>query len=233
MKSTKIIAGLGVAAALGVAALPVATFAETTTTYKGQVGVQATIADEIAVKIDTNDMATGATPTSGTGVVFRTAGESPSTNLSAGAFYTAGATSITVSTNVPNTYTLAASGSVLSSATAEIPVAGIVAANSNLPADGTNGSAYNAGASQWGIKVAGVDKDSQAITLSDGTDATVFNNAGKYMIATDPTTVDYATVTAGKIENTYTVNYGLGITADQASGAYAGQANYTVTHVKN
>lgn len=241
-KSTKIIAGLGVAAALGVAALPVATFAaQTTTTYSGQVALSATIADELSITIDGANMTTSGSPASGTAVTFKTnaIGDdpedpgyvAPSANLAAGKFYKAGNTQIVISTNVPNTYTLQAAGTVLSSDDATIAVAGVDATGDNGLTGGDNGSSYS-GASMWGIKVSGVDKNSSAISLSDGTSATVFNGASKYLIGTSATTVDYAAVSSGNIANTYSVEYGLGINAAQSSGEYTGTATYTVTHVK-
>ncbi len=246
-KSTKIIAGLGVAAALGVAALPVASFAaQTTTNYTGAVGLSATIADELAIKIDNNNMATGGTAASGTAVTFMTnaigtQGQdgyvAPSSNLIAGNFYKAGNTQILISTNVPNTYTLKARGTALTSADASIPVAGVVAAESTLPTENAANQSEYTGASMWGIKVSAIDKNNTAKALvTDAATPTptnsVFNSAEKYMIDTSDTIVDYAEVTSGKINNTYSVEYGLGINAAQSSGIYTGTATYTVTHVK-
>ena len=227
-KSTKIIAGLGVAAALGVAALPVASYASTN--YTGNVALSATIQGDISIKIDSDDMGS---ETAGTGdeVIFK---DGESTNLSAGHFYKAGNTRIVIETNVPNTYTLQAKGGALTSnaSTATIPVAGVVA-NSAL-ADADNGAEYTTGASSmWGIKVSAADKGGSAISMTtNGSDASIFQGATKYMIGTTDTIVDFATVTGGKIKNTYTINYGLGLSADQPSGTYTGTANYTVTHVQ-
>ena len=240
-KSTKIIAGLGVAAALGVAALPVATFAaQTSTTYSGQVALSATIADELSITIDGDPMSTEAPITEGTDVTFMTPAKgtegtdgyvAPSANLAAGKFYKAGNTQIVIATNVPNFYTLQAAGTVLESDDATIAVAGTDASGENGLTGGENGDPYS-GDSKWGIKVSGVDKNSSAISLSDGTDPTAFAGASKYLIGTSATTVDYAAVSAGNIENTYSVEYGLGINEAQSSGVYTGTATYTVTHVK-
>ena len=51
LKSTKIVAGFGAAAALSIAALPVASFATdpVTTTYRGKVSIIATLQDEISI----------------------------------------------------------------------------------------------------------------------------------------------------------------------------------------
>lgn len=235
-KSTKIVAGFGTVAALSVAALPVASFAETTTTaYSGEVSLSATLQDEIAIKIDTVDMTTSGAATKGTDVVFMNADATPTASLSAGHSYFTGAkTQITVTTNVPNTYTLATSGSVLTSANNDtIGLAGYDSTSGGLSIASTNAADYT-GDSMWGIKVSGVDKDDTAITLktSGGTNS-AFESATKYQMSNTSTVVDYAQVDGAKIANTYNVDYGLGVNEDQPSGVYTGTAYYTVTHVKN
>ena len=235
LKSTKIVAGLGVVAALSVAALPVASFA-TETNYSGEVSLSATLQDEIDIKIDTVDMTTTGSAASGTAVTFMNAEATPTANLSAGhSYFTGDKTQITVSTNVPNTYTLSTSGSVLTSANGDtIARAGYFdGTDGGLSISGTNADEYN-GASMWGIKVSGVDKNNQAIVLkaSGGTNS-AFEGATRYQISDTGTVVDYAQVAGAKIANTYTVDYGLGINEDQPSGVYTGTAFYTVTHVSN
>lgn len=235
LKSTKIVAGFGAAAALSIAALPVASFATdpVTTTYRGQVSLSATLQDEISIKIDTADMTTSGDPASGTAVAFMNAEATPTVNLSAGhSYFTGSKTQITVATNVPNTYTLSTSGSALTSGSESIAQAGYASSN-GLTIGSTNGADYT-GDSMWGIKVSGVNKNSTAINLSasDGT-ASAFRDATKYQISDTDTVVDFAEVSGSKIANTYTVDYGIGINENQPSGVYNGTAYYSVTHIKN
>lgn len=236
-KSTKIVSGLGLVAALSVAAVPVASFA-TETNYSGQVAVRATLADEIEIQIDGNDMDTTGSSTSGDLVEFMNDETTPTNQLSAGhSYYTGNKTAITVATNVPNTYTLSTSGTALSSTDSSIALAGFDGAasgNTGLTISSTNGATYS-GDSMWGIKISGVDKSSNAISLTtDGTNASAFAGAAKYQLGTgSATTIDYAQVTGAKISNTYNVDYGIGINANQSSGVYNGAVYYSVTHIKN
>ncbi len=67
-KSTKIIAALGVVAGLGVAALPLSSYA-TEGEVSGNVTISATITDSIAMRIQSNSDSTNANAQSGYGVV--------------------------------------------------------------------------------------------------------------------------------------------------------------------
>ena len=245
LKSTKIVAGLGVVAALSVATLPVASFA-TETNYTGQVSLTATLEDELEIKIDNVDMTNKTLnpsdpDASGTAVAFQNA--SGTTNLSAGhSYFTGDSTTVTISTNVPNTYTLVTSGSVLTSGNGDtIARAGYYDSGSGtgglevgqVSNVDTNGAEYS-GSSMWGLKISGEDKNSNAITLKDSTNTnTAFQGADKYQISDTGVVVDYAQVTGSKISNTYTVDYGIGINENQPSGVYSGTVYYSVTHVKN
>ena len=234
LKSTKIVAGFGIAAALSVAAVPVASFAETeTTNYNGQVSLKATLKDEISIQIDSKDMATTGTATTGTAVEFMNA---ESTNsLSAGkSYFTGDTTEITIETNVPNTYTLSTSGSELVSADNDaIGRAGYASTDGGLAISSTNGDDYD-GNSMWGIKVSGTNKEGETISLATSAGNTsVFNGATKYQISDAGTVVDFAQVSGAKIANTYNVDYGIGINEDQPSGVYEGSVYYSVTHIKN
>lgn len=237
LKSTKIVAGFGAVAALSVAALPVASFAATETNYSGQVSLSATLQDEISIKIDNQEMATSGTATSGTAVEFLNAEATPGINLSAGHSYITGnKTQITVVTNVPNTYTLSTSGSDLTNANSNtIALAGYgdgTSAGLNLGATPTNGADYS-GSSKWGMKISGVDKSGNPISLSTSSGDSLFKDAATYQISNSDTVVDYAQVTGSKISNTYNVDYGIGINEDQPSGVYTGAAFYSVTHIQN
>lgn len=235
LKSTKIVAGLGAIAALSVAALPAASFAETTN-YSGQVSLSATLKDEISIKIDTADMTTSGDAAEGTAVAFMNDESTPTIDLSAGhSYFTGGKTHITVATNVPNTYTLSTSGSALTSGSESIARAGYYDGTSSggLDISSTNGDDYT-GDSMWGIKVSGVNKANTAISLSTGEGtASAFRDATRYQISDTGTVVDFAQVNGSKISNTYTVDYGIGINENQPSGVYTGVAYYSVTHIKN
>lgn len=235
LKSTKIVAGFGAVAALSVAALPMASFA-TETNYNGQVSLSATLRDEIAIEIDDTAMATSGSPTAGDPVAFMNSESTPTVDLSAGHSYVTGnATKITVTTNVPNTYTLSASGSALTSGTNSIALAGYGDGTSgglDLGSTPTNGADYT-GDSLWGMKISGVDKAGDPIDLSTSSGDSLFKDAATYQISDTGTVVDYAQVTGSKISNTYRVDYGIGINEDQPSGVYTGAAYYSVTHIKN
>ncbi|MBR3365913.1 hypothetical protein IKG48_02210 [Candidatus Saccharibacteria bacterium] len=234
LKSTKIVAGFGVVAALSVAALPAASFADTETTYNGQVTLRATLQDEISIKIDTADMTTSGSAGEGTLVEFMNSESTPTSSLSTGkSYFTGNKTQITVETNVPNTYTLSASGTELTSGNNDtIARAGYDSASGGLTITNTNEDDY-AGDSMWGIKISGTNKAGTAISLSTSTGtASAFQGATKYQISGTETVVDFAEVDGAKIQNTYDVDYGIGINENQPSGVYEGTANYSVTHIK-
>ena len=236
LKSTKFVAGLGVVAALGIATVPVASFA-TETNYSGQVSVKATLKDEIEIEIDGNAMSTSGASTAGDPVEFMNDEATPTNELSAGhSYFVDDATTITISTNVPNTYTLSASGTALSNANGSIAVAGFDGAasgNAGLTISSTNGDTYN-GDSMWGVKISGSDADGAISMTTDGTTASAFEGATKYQLGTGSATIiDYAQVSGDKITNTYDVDYGIGIASSQSSGEYNGAVYYSVTHIKN
>ena len=206
MKSTKIIAGLGVAAALGVAALPVATFAEgEPADATGTVNLSATVSSDLTLTI-----ATG-----GTSIDFGSA-------LSAGASSTAsGATSvITVATNWPNGYELkGTSTGDLTSTDNQDNIAEFATASTITGTGAADG---------WGAAIA-LGNDVEFDTTS------AFNNlaAGQYLGFNGSTgrVIDKKAAQEGAISNEYTVSYGLKTKADQASGTYTGTITYTATAV--
>ena len=114
-KSTKIIAGLGVAAALGVAAIPVASFADTAGTHT--VTVTASVAGDIVVKAATGD----ATATADAALTDIT-GSSSTGSIGFGNLgikdqkVHANTTVIDVETNYPHGYTLSADANELTNA---------------------------------------------------------------------------------------------------------------------
>ncbi|MBQ9017407.1 hypothetical protein IJ103_04215 [Candidatus Saccharibacteria bacterium] len=210
MKSTKIIAGLGVAAALGVAALPVATFATTNT---HTTTVNATIADSLTITINDVPAEAGAS-TSDTinfnGVVAGTAYEN------------AGSTKIEVATNIPTGYTLSAvSPTALSYSGQEATFAAAA-----TPFTISEGASNRATTSEWGIHVA---KTGSGTTLS-GTSYKDLT-AGQYVAVAGE--IDAVSGLNADVDNTYTISYGLNAKTGMPSGDYAGSIQYTVTSAYN
>ena len=224
-KSTKIIAGLGVAAALGVAALPMATFADTSGTHT--VTVTASVEGSIIVKANTGDITEASTDITG------------GSNTGNIAFGDLGigdqavhdeVTVIDITTNYPNGYELNANAGQLSHQT-EGSTAFIDRASAQ--AFTTGEGTFTGSTSVWGIKVTKANWDYTAQTPGwSGT-------AGTLSAGADYTTTDYNAVANGVIDDTgvlstqtrskYTMNYGIGIATGQASGNYSGQVVYTVT----
>lgn len=208
-KSTKIIAGLGVAAALGVAALPVASYAAN---YSATVPVQATVAN--SVKIEIKDM-NASSPAWTSAQQADAAGTNAFANLTAVNFGTAinpGAgvskadqTEIRVTTNYPSGYTI---GAVTTALTGD--PTGSIAAFESATAVAASGNT----ASGWGISV---QKNADAYVLGSANTYTGSNGVFE--------TVSGLT---GKTVNTYVANYGLNVAEDQAAGNYSGSVTYTV-----
>lgn len=218
-KSTKIVAGLGVAAALGIAAVPVASFA--VTDLSGTVDITATIADSFSMTIDTKTASQAGT--AGNAIDF---GE-----VAVNSTDTAGSTTLVVTTNIPDGYNLKAFAT---------GAAGHETALHNAEADAdipgyASLSALTAGTAGWGIKVSAVEKDvadagaaaARALNggVFDGTQYLAPTTAGAIIdsIAADSISAMH--------EVTYTVDYGIATSANQAAGTYAGQVTYTATPV--
>ena len=206
MKSTKIIAGLGVAAALGVAAIPVASFAEgEPQPASSTVNLSATIASDLSLTI-----AEG-----GNSINFGNA-------LSAGAASTAeNATSvITVTTNWPNGYELTGKSTGDLAATGTTDKIAEFATASTISGEGA--------ADGWGAHVA----MKQGASF-DNTSAFKDLTAGQYLGFNGATgrVIDKKAAKSGQVSNDYTVTYGLKAKANQASGTYTGTIPYTATAV--
>lgn len=219
-KSTKVIAGLGVVAALGVAALPLASFA--TSGDYGTVAVSATVPDAISMTID--GTATTASGVAGNAVNFG--------NVAQGAIAESDGTTIknnvtVVSSNaaynfkVTNTSTGQSGGSgtagALGSSTSEIEA--FASATKPTASQTTSG---------WGFRVtktSGTLSNTayDASTLISGSDKTYIG------VPTTETTLDAVATPASSTTGTYTMEYGIQISTTQASGTYTGSITYKVT----
>ena len=211
-KSTKIIAGLGVAAALGVAALPMASFADN---YSALVPVEATVAN--SVKIEVKDMnadtpawvAAQQADASGTNAFADLETINFGSAIAPGAGVAkADQTEIRVTTNFPAGYTIGAVTTDLeqtigsgSASIADFATATAVSASGNT----TSG---------WGINV---QKNASDYVLGSAT--TYIGSNGTFETVSDLT---------GQTVNTYVANYGLNVSATQAAGTYSGSVTYTV-----
>lgn len=215
-KSTKIIAGFGVAAALGVAALPLASFA--TSGDYGTVAVSAVVPDAISMTIDGNAPEEGVA--AGNNVAFG--------NVAQGAFAESDGTTIknnvtVISSNaaynfkVQNTSTGA--NGALASATSTI-----------APFAEATKPAANQATSGWGFRVT---KDGGAISATDYDNATLkdASEAKTYIgVPTTETTLDAVAAPSASTTGTYTMEYGIQVGTSQASGTYNGSIIYKVTN---
>ena len=214
-KSTKIIAGLGVAAALGVAALPVASFAAD---YSATVPVKATVANSIKIEVRDNNADTPAwvaaqradNPTDGnafanlTTVDFGNVAPGAGTSLAA-------QTELRVTTNYPAGYTISATTTDLDHETQagvaipDFDTATAIAATGNA----TSG---------WGINV-------QRTTNSP---AYLIGSATEYNGNDGTSAFETQSGLTGLTSNEYTVGYGINVAEDQASGEYNGSVTFKV-----
>lgn len=220
-KSTKIIAGLGVVAALGVAALPVASFADDYGTHT--VTVSAEVGGSITAKV-----ATGTNPTPST---WASTGTIQFGNLAGGDMLVHDdTTQIDVETNYPNGYSLTAEAEALAN---NVTGGGEISLTNGATITGTASAkgTYNGATSVWGIKVTktaydytNTDWASSASALSAGSDYSSTDFVSK---ATG--TIDESGAISATTRNKYDINYGIAIASNQASGSYSGDIEYTLT----
>ena len=214
-KSTKVIAGLGVVAALGVAALPLASFA--TSGDYGTVAVSATVPDAISMTID-------GTATTGSGVAGNAVAFG---NVAQGAIAVSDGSTIqnnvtVISSNAAYNFkvtnTSAGTNGALKSTTSEIAPF----ATATKPATGQSTSG-------WGFRVT---KTGGAISATAYDDATLMDGSDKTYIGvpTTETTLDAVNAPAAAVTGTYTMEYGLQVSDSQASGTYNGSITYKVTN---
>lgn len=218
-KSTKIIAGLGVAAVLGVAALPMASFAAEGDQYTVTVPVQATVANGIKIEVKDNNVASPAW-VSATRADNQQDGHAFA-DLSTISFSLApGAgtsvldkTDIRVSTNYPAGYTLSATTTDLEAS--NLPAIEDFASVSQIATTGNTTSG-------WGIQVA---KDNTVLpAFQTGEEPEVVSGYKGVNSQIDAVTSGITGLTT----HTYAVNYGINIAASQAAGTYNGSATFVV-----
>ncbi|MBR3414626.1 hypothetical protein IKG73_01230 [Candidatus Saccharibacteria bacterium] len=220
-KSTKIIAGLGVAAALGVAALPLATFADDFGTHT--VTVSANVAGTITAKA-----ITGTNPTP---VEWASTGTINFGNLAGGQMMVHGDTTvIDVETNYPNGYVITATAEALENTTGG---SGTIGMTDGYAFTGTsaNKGTYNEPSSAWGVKVTKTAYDYTESDWSSTPSALSADSdySSSTFISKDTGTVDTSGTAAATFRNKYDINYGIGIASNQASGIYSGEIAYTLT----
>ena len=222
-KSTKIIAGLGVAAALGVAALPVASFAYTGT---GTVAVSAEITGTIGMQINTlaDGMMSGDIADTTTQAGFEA--DFGAVTLGYG-YKKAGNTIIKVHTNQPGGYVLSATGADLAQTGAGAGTAVIPASTAGVTV-ATNAAAVPGAVSGWGITV---DKTHTGTATTETLGSFFGAAAGDVFKAdTSSQTIDTVSDVLTSYEGTYTIGYGLTIADNQPSGAYSGTITYVATN---
>lgn len=221
-KTKTIIAGLGVTAALGVAALPALTFASEEVT--GNVDLYVVIPEAIAMTItgnnDGNSIAgsgNGAidvfSPSSATGDLDGHTLPETSTTVASSSAWKLNQNSVKEGGDFASTvtiYTNAASGYTLTVKDADANNA-LVAGENSIPAIADGETKLEAGTSAWGYRV-GTTGDWLAMPISTGTAGT---------IGTENTNTTDGTE--------YTVQYGVATASDQAAGTYTDQIVYTAT----
>lgn len=217
-KSTKIVAGLGVAAALGVAALPVASFAAD---YSVTVPVTAEIGSSVKIEVKDNQ---ASTPT----WVAATTADSGSTHafadLTTVAFSGAPGygeeqtdlTRIRVTTNYPSGYTIFATTTDLDHATA---------ASTSIPAFTSATAIVTSGntASGWGIRV-----KENPDAVSPATPTYKIGSATQYNGNDGTAAFETVSGLTERTEHEYSVDYGINVSNTQASGSYAGSVTFKV-----
>lgn len=197
-KSTKVIAGLGVVAALGVAALPVASFAVTT----GDVPLSITVQSKLGLAVQTT-----------TAPVHKT---------DPGKAIATAASTLTATSNDVHGYTITATG------TADTNGLTLKGADGNSytiapisEADGvaiTNGADISEAGSSWGIKLG----------AAYGTGESGDFAADVYKGVTDGATVVKSTSSVYPESPVTTVNYGFIIGDDAPVDTYTGSITYTI-----
>ncbi len=222
-KSTKIIAGLGVAAALGVAALPVASFAYTGT---GTVAVSAEITGTIGMQINTDNSGTMSSDIEDDATQAGFAADFGSVTLGYG-YKKAGNTIIKVHTNQPGGYVLSATGADLAQTGAGAGSAVIPASTAGVTVT-DNDAAVASAVSGWGITV---DKTKTGTATTENLGTYFGNAAGNVFKAkTTSETIDTVSDVTTAYEGTYTIGYGLTVAENQPSGNYSGTITYVATN---
>lgn len=217
-KSTKIIAALGVAAGLGVAALPAATFAaETVQTVPLKVVVADSFELSVTSTADTTDPETGEVTkgafTGATGVA-----------LAAGASDNASSSTILAKSNRTGGYkvTVAGTGSDWNNGTtlkrSATDADGIAPYENPVTYDGFENYSTTTG---WGIRIASSD---EGVTTGNFNATTYTGVSGTNNI------IEYSETTSGNAGKSVVANYGVSLKDGQPAGTYIGNITYTLVN---
>jgi len=207
MKTTKIIAGLGVVAALGVAAVPLSTHAQSTATAEDIVTINVLSTLYMSLVSETSEtLNAGATDTANlhSDVIVATGN-------------TAGGYDLTIQAKTGTDVNLTTSGGnmISGSATVLAPAAG-------------SGSPFAGGSYTWGI-----NSTAYSNTGVYGTGAPIWSAASATMPTTAATliaTTNTANASASAANaDVYRVLYGVTTASNQPSGSYSATNVYTLT----
>ncbi|MBQ3309667.1 hypothetical protein IJG78_03255 [Candidatus Saccharibacteria bacterium] len=209
-KTNKILAGFGVATALGIAISPLAVFADDPTTVDGETTINAIIEEVISMSLVSSDSAYSYDCNSATTPNCSGTAQSASTNiLPSQADTTSMYTIATVNTNSVSGYNLTLADSDTNNALTA--TAGTIAAIASEPVGGTNPG--------WAIAV---DKASQTGTIT-WLQVPISTAAPLTIKSHHPSP---AAVTVNDVT---TVTYGVAASSSQPTGTYTDTVVYTAT----
>ena len=218
-KSTKVIAALGVAAGLGIAALPAASFAATT----ADVELQFTVPDALSISVDSADVDFG--------------------DILAGASDTA-TTETTITANATTGYNLTVAATSATSATATSAVFTATHGATPLAPWAINAAIAPAdldeAAAGWGMKLNAMPTTAGVTYTPGSIVTTAYNGVPNTAVSdedpTDPTfTPNSATIyTTGALTTQITdepqIDYAVKLPDNQAAGVYTANITYTVAN---
>ena len=199
-KSTKVIAALGVAAGLGIAALPAATFAEAQYT-NNVVPLKVIINDTLSLAgVTTGDFAS-------TEGLTLAAGQNDSTSKTVWTAISNDTDGWTVSVAPTDTGT-----NILSNGVAADDISPFTSEVTDLSTNTTSG---------WGIKLNNL---AQAVSAT----GSHFTTSGFTGVTTGPDQVVTSSTTSGTAGQTFETIYGIDLADDQAAGTYSGSITFTI-----
>ena len=203
MKTTKIIAGLGVVAGLAVAAAPLAAFADT------NVGV-----DTLTITVQTGcDMEATSGTTYQAFEHTYTGTLTPGSLISVGGSSASPATSVTVVCNAAGGYSIKAVGTPLA----------IASGSENIPLVDPV-----AGTSGWGGKYAVSGSNNSGLLLVSG-----YGTTAKALPSTAAAIATNDDVSADGGDTFSVIGYDISADTEQKAGAYTGSATYTLAFTAN
>lgn len=210
-KSTKIIAALGVAAGLGIAALPAATFADTSVAVPVRVNIEDTLA---LSGITTGDFASteGLDLVAGSYDVTSQTVFTATSNNNSGWHVTVAGTDDTTQQSGSTLYNATTGGQSIAPFSTAVPAAD----------PGSDGDWIGkAGDSGWGIMLD---------NLATGVSAGANYSTSSYMGVTAAGNVVTSATTSGTAGKSFTVKYGVRLADTQAAGDYKGNITYTIAN---